>query len=98
MHEEIQQWEIHPKISVNRIVSILIAVLTGIAFGYLVHNLVLGVVLGLVVGAATVAALSRANREKPDVARGEIRLWTLVPMLGFMALTVLLWTYRLIYM
>ena len=98
MHEEIQQWEIHPKFSVNRIVSILVGVLTGLAFGHLVHNLVLGVVLGLVVGAATVANISRANREKPDVTRGKIRLWTLVPMLGFMALTVLLWTYRLINM
>lgn len=98
MHEEIQQWEIHPKFSVNRIVSILIGVLTGLAFGYLVHNLVFGAVLGLVVGAVTAAALSRANREKPDIAKGKIRLWMLVPMLGFMALTALLWTYRLIYM
>jgi len=98
MHDEIQQWEIHPQFSVYRIVSILIGVLTGLVFGYLIHNLVLGADLGLVVGAATAAAFSRANREKPDVARGKIRLWMLVPMLGFMALTVLLWTYRLIYM
>jgi len=98
MHEDIQQWEIHPKFPLNSIVSILIGVLTGLAFGYLVQNLVFGAVLGLVAGAATALALGRANRDKSDGAEYKIHLWALVPLLGFMASTVLLWAYQFIYL
>jgi len=97
MHEEIRQWEIHPKFPLNPIVSILIGVLTGLAFGYLVQNLVFGAVLGLVAGAATALALGRVSRDKRHSAGGKLRWWALAPLLGFMASTVLLWAYQLIY-
>jgi len=98
MHEELQQWEIHPRFPVHSIIAILIGMLTGLAFGYLIHNIVLGAVFGLVAGVASALALGRISRDKSFRARGRLRLWALAPLLGFMTLTVLLWAYQLSYL
>lgn len=94
MHEEIKQWEIHPKFPLNPVVSIVIGVLTGLAFGYMIQNLVLGAILGLVAGAATALALSRASRDESGGSGNKLHLWALVPLLGFVASTVILWVFQ----
>ncbi len=98
MHEEVQQWELQPKFTAKPIVSILLGALTGVAFGNLVDNPIFGVVLGLMAGGATALALSRISRGKRDSAGGKLRLWALMPLLGFVTLTVLLWAYRFVYL
>jgi hypothetical protein len=96
MHEEIQQWEIHPKFTVNPIFTISIGVLTGLVFGYLVQNLMFGLVLGLVAGAATTLALRSIRRDKSVSAEDSPGLRAYAPLLGLIALTVFVWAYQLI--